>query len=421
MFSARESFVVSVSGTKPHTSTDAMFLRATTTTTTKSKAVNAHMRVDTIVRSTSARVARAASRASGRLSLRRRRGGETARTETARTEEARTEEAVTDALGDNEAVNEMTRVLETSLSPSAAAIIAKGFVDLGVENPRDLRAVVAKRSLGMIFIELAATAFNALMAGALIVMSFSVARDVPTVASTMVFDYVVEFCVLLAAAIFSIEAVAHLIILGVYVYSTVRFEASDLRKFTKAMRKIGDDEHIIGVVPSIATVQRASSLIHVVTVLNKLRDALVAEAELITPTQKSTLHNLAAYFEYSNAQSKGFVPADYAIDEAEAMRIAHVFSEWDTDASGSLSPEELRKLLGALGSDAVSDLDVNVAMRLLDKDETGEISFNEFVRWFKRGVQLPEQPKNVSKSGDETTESALEDADPNARIDDTPR
>jgi len=155
--------------------------------------------------------------------------------------------------------------------------------------------------------------------------------------------------------------------------------------------------------------------------LNKLRDALVAEAELITPTQKSTLHNLAAYFEYSNAQSKGFVPADYAIDEAEAMRIAHVFSEWDTDASGSLSPEELRKLLGALGSDAVSDLDINVAMHLLDKDETGEISFNEFVRWFTRGVQLPEQPKNVSKSGGETTESALEDADPNARIDDTSR
>jgi len=395
-----------------------MFLRATTTT--KPNAVNAHMRVDTIVRSTSARVARAASRASARLSLRRRRGGETARTETARTEEAVTD-AIDDALGDDDAVNEMTRVLQTSLSPSTAAIIAKGFVDLGIENPRDLRAVVAKRSLGMIFIELAATAFNALMSSALIVMSFSVARDVPTVASTMVFDYVVEFCVLLAAAIFSIEAVAHLIILSVYVYSTIRFEASDLRKFTKAMRKIGDDEHIIGAVPSIATVQRASSLIHVVTVLNKLRDALVAEAELITPTQKSTLHNLAAYFEYSNAQSKGFVPADYAIDEAEAMRIAHVFSEWDTDASGSLSPEELRKLLGALGSDTVSDLDINMAMRLLDKDETGEISFNEFVRWFTRGVQLPEQPKNVSKSGGETTESALEDADPNARIDDTSR
>ena len=395
-----------------------MFLRATTTT--KPNAVNAHMRVDTIVRSTSARVARAASRASARLSLRRRRGGETARTETARTEEAVTD-AIDDALGDDGAVNEMTRVLQTTLSPSTAAIITKAFVDLGIENPRDLRAVVAKRSLGMIFIELAATAFNALMSSALIVMSFSVARDVPTVASTMVFDYVVEFCVLLAAAIFSIEAVAHLIILSVYVYSTIRFEASDLRKFTKAMRKIGDDEHIIGAVPSIATVQRASSLIHVVTVLNKLRDALVAEAELITPTQKSTLHNLAAYFEYSNAQSKGFVPADYAIDEAEAMRIAHVFSEWDTDASGSLSPEELRKLLGALGSDTVSDLDINMAMRLLDKDETGEISFNEFVRWFTRGVQLPEQPKNVSKSGGETTESALEDADPNARIDDTSR
>ena len=316
-----------------------------------------------------------------------------------------------------DAVEEMTRVLQTSLSPTAAAVVAKGFNDLGVENPRDLRALVAKRSLGMIFIELAATVFNALMAVSMFVITFSVEK-VPTTA----FEYLVGCAVALGAAIFSVEAMAHAIILGVYVYSTIRFETSDLRKFTKAMRKIGDVDHVVGAVPAGAAVRRASSVIRVVAVLNKIRDALISEAELIAPAGKSTLHNLAAYFEYSNARSKfAFEPEDYGIDCDEAMRIAHVFSEWDADASGALSPEELRKLLGALGSDDVSDIDVNVAMRVLDENETGEINFNEFVRWFTRGVRLPERREPAAKSADDVTESALDDADPNARFDDDAR
>ena len=67
-------------------------------------------------------------------------------------------------------------------------VVAKGFNDLGVENPRDLRALVAKRSLGMIFIELAATVFNALMAVSMFVSTFSAARAprprVPTALET---------------------------------------------------------------------------------------------------------------------------------------------------------------------------------------------------------------------------------------------
>ncbi len=69
----------------------------------------------------------------------------------------------------------------------------------------------------------------------------------------------------------------------------------------------------------------------------------------------------------------------------------------------------------------MSDIDVNVAMRVLDENETGEINFNEFVRWFTRGVRLPERREPASKSADEVTESALDDADPNARFDDDPR
>ena len=405
-----------------------MFPRATTTTP-----VNARAHSNTIARSTSSRVARIASpaRVATPSPRRRRRRDANARARGVSESEERTRidamgddasveganDDANDAMDDIDAVEEMTRVLQMSLSPTAAAVVAKGFNDLGVENPRDLRALVAKRSLGMIFIELAATVLNALMAVSMFVITFSV-ETAPTTA----FEYLVGCAVALGAAIFSVEAMAHAIILGVYVYSTIRFETSDLRKFTKAMRKIGDVDHVVGAMPAGAAVRRASSVIRVVAALNKIRDALISEAELIAPAGKSTLHNLAAYFEYSNARSKfAFKPEDYGIDRAEAMRIAHVFSEWDADASGALSPEELRKLLGALGSDDVSDIDVNVAMRVLDENETGEINFNEFVRWFTRGVRVPERREPASKSADEVTESALDDADPNARFDDDAR
>ena len=162
-------------------------------------------------------------------------------------------------------------------------------------------------------------------------------------------------------------------------------------------------------------------MIRVVAALNKIRDALISEAELIAPAGKSTLHNLAAYFEYSNARSKfAFKPEDYGIDRVAcaSRRLLQVGRR----RLGRALTRGIKKLLGALGSDDVSDIDVNVAMRVLDENETGEINFNEFARWFTRGVRSPRTDgTSASKSADEVTESALDDADPNARFDDDPR
>ena len=181
-----------------------MFPRATTTTP-----VNARVYSNTIARSTSSRVARIASpaRVATPSPRRRRRRDANARARGVSESEERTRidamgddasveganddandanDDANDAMDDIDAVEEMTRVLQTSLSPTAAAVVAKGFNDLGVENPRDLRALVAKRSLGMIFIELAATVFNALMAVSMFVITFSV-ETAPTTA----FEYLV--------------------------------------------------------------------------------------------------------------------------------------------------------------------------------------------------------------------------------------
>ena len=96
------------------------------------------------------------------------------------------------------------------------------------------------------------------------------------------------------------------------------------------------------------------------------------------------------------------------------MSLAALFSEWDTDGSGTLSSTELKYLLNALGHDTVNEMEVNMAMRVLDKDETGEVNFSEFVRWYRGGVILPMASKlesNANESDD------LQNADPSSSID----
>ena len=321
------------------------------------------------------------------------------------------------ATSDGDAIAEMTRVLQTSLSPRAAAIIAKGFIDLGITDPRSLRQVVAKRSIILIGMELLYFFFNAALASSLFALAVIVHYSGYEILLPTSMNYIAGFCVLIGASIFAVEALAHAIITAVYVYSTIRFETTNLSKFVQALRRIGDDDHILGVSPPFSSIQRASSLVHVVNILNSLRDALHSEAEVIEAhgKHKSTLHNLAAYFEYSNAQAKfGFKPEDYGMDTKEAMTLAALFSEWDTDGTGTLHTSELRRLLTALGDQAVTDIDVKMAMRILDQNETGEVDFAEFVKWYKQGVNIPALASVKEK---DVADETLEDVDPNARVD----
>lgn len=321
------------------------------------------------------------------------------------------------ATSDASAVEEMTRVLQTSLSPRAAAIIAKGFIDLGITDPRSLRQVVAKRSIALIGMELLYFSFNAAISSSLFALAMIVHYSGYEILLPTSLNYIAGFCVLVGASIFAVEAVAHAIITAVYVYSTLRFETTNLTKFVQALKRIGDDDHILGVSPPFSSMQRASSLVHVVNILNSLRDALHSEAEVIEShgKHKGTLHNLAAYFEYSNAQAKfGFKPEDYGIDTKEAMTLAALFSEWDADGSGTLHTSELRRLLTALGDHAVTDIDVKMAMRILDQNETGEVDFAEFVKWYKQGVNIPTLGSVKER---DVADETLEDVDPNARVD----
>jgi hypothetical protein len=319
---------------------------------------------------------------------------------------------------DRDAVKEMTRVLKAGLSEEAATVVAQGFCELGVQSPKDLRRIVAKRGLGLILLESLSTCFNTAMAITLFTIGLTSYVDIamkPFCAETVMLGFVMT-----GAAIFSVEAFAHLIVTSVYIYSVLSFETCNLQRFVAALQRLGSDEHAT----TTSTARTASMLVRVMNRLRELRDALHEEAKVMSSQTQSTLHNLAAFFEYSQAvDKKDFDASKFGISKAEAMRLAAIYSEWDADATGVLSTSELKQLLQSIGNETVSDMDANVAMHVLAEPGNDEMTFVDFVRYYTEGAS---DDKGADESDQQASEkrtipvedATMENADPNTRIDD---
>jgi len=316
-----------------------------------------------------------------------------------------------------DAVKEMTRVLKAGLNEEAATVVAQGFCELGVQSPKDLRRIVAKRGLGLILLESLSTLFNTAMAITLFTIGLTSYVDIamkPFGAEALMLAMVT-----VGGAIFSVEAFAHLIVTGVYVYSVISFETCNLQRFVAALQRLGGDEH-----KTSTSIRTAGTLVRVMSRLRELRQALHEEAKVMTSQTKSTLHNLAAFFEYSEAvDKKGFDASTYGLSKSEAMTLAAIYSEWDADATGVLSTTELKQLLQSIGNENISDMDVNVAMHVLAEPGTDEMSFVDFVRYYTQGAS---DEKGVGDSHQQASEkrtisvedATTEDTDPNTRVDD---
>ncbi|TPX56243.1 hypothetical protein SpCBS45565_g08440 [Spizellomyces sp. 'palustris'] len=60
-----------------------------------------------------------------------------------------------------------------------------------------------------------------------------------------------------------------------------------------------------------------------------------------------------------------------------------VFDKYDVDGSGTISVSEFRKLCYDMGY-FLSDLELGMAIRLLDSDGNGEINYGEFIKWWQQ-------------------------------------
>lgn len=76
----------------------------------------------------------------------------------------------------------------------------------------------------------------------------------------------------------------------------------------------------------------------------------------------------------------------------EIPKIRAIFNEVDTDASGSLSTDELQRLLLKF-SISLSDREIGALKEKMDADGSGLIEFQEFVMWFPTLLQLRQEAR----------------------------
>lgn len=69
------------------------------------------------------------------------------------------------------------------------------------------------------------------------------------------------------------------------------------------------------------------------------------------------------------------------MDDEKLAEVKEIFGHFDKDGNGTFEPNELLKLLRALGEEPTAD-DLAMALEALDLNHNGHIEFSEFCDWW---------------------------------------
>ncbi|GAB4816578.1 hypothetical protein N2152v2_003624 [Parachlorella kessleri] len=136
----------------------------------------------------------------------------------------------------------------------------------------------------------------------------------------------------------------------------------------------------------------------------KVLQALLRMSDLLKDQQAAgssssgpdMLRDLGAYLTLDRAQrSYGFDAAKAGLTDAKAMEIAVVFSKYDRNDDGVISLDEFKRLCADFAPE-LSEAEVQTGFKVLDVNQDNQIQFNEFVNWWMKKLQLPQQPEEGS-------------------------
>jgi Ca2+-binding EF-hand superfamily protein len=98
------------------------------------------------------------------------------------------------------------------------------------------------------------------------------------------------------------------------------------------------------------------------------------------------------------AEPKGPHRAAWVVSPQQAMR--ELFEAADEDASGALDRDEVARFVGLLRpSKSMTAVDVDMAMRSMDSEGSGLITFEQFSRWWMSGgARTPEERRDFAEA-----------------------
>lgn len=65
------------------------------------------------------------------------------------------------------------------------------------------------------------------------------------------------------------------------------------------------------------------------------------------------------------------------------QELRNIFRKFDSDNSGFIEAKEIRAVLKSMGQN-LAEADVNDAVKALDRNRDGKISFDEFAKFFRK-------------------------------------
>ena len=340
------------------------------------------------------------------------------------------------SMSDVEATRALETVLGVHMNESAARVIARDFAALGVDTPAKLRRMIVGKSFRLILTQALAVLVNAVVALSMFLLLknadaiFSGAFDVAAmndgwfIASPKevgaVARSIVEVTAFGVGGAFAVESFAHVVIFTTFLANAFFFGFTDLHAFVDAVQTLSGEKNrekqkmALASVPGVDAARDAAFAVDATRRLASLR-ACVDDAVRKTPetANMSGVQRLGALLELSVAETTyDFRPSDFALSESEAMRVASLFAQFDDDADGFVSRAEVAALLRSAADSAsaevldamewdphaatfASDDDENdpgaLAMAVLDADNDGRVSLEEFVAWWRGGCPVEKE------------------------------
>ena len=309
-------------------------------------------------------------------------------------------------LDDDEAVEQLEKVMRAQLSAGAARTISRAFLDIGVHNASELRKLILNDSLLIILGHGVRAAGYAALALVMFHAKFHLLVPLVPGDAGGAARIAVDVALVVMGSFYVVEALAATYLFFTFIYTAVFFGTTNLSRVYEAMEYLGradatknrggvtvggTSSSSFSTLPFVPPgVLSATLAARVTQKLNDIRGALMAERDTMTENM-STMQTLAAFFELDNAEKKeGFQPSRYGLTEAEALRIAAVFGEWDTNADGSIEESELKNLMNSVGAPC-DVMEVRAAMHMLDTQGTGSVTLEEFTAWFAGGCPTIEK------------------------------
>ncbi|KAG1658497.1 hypothetical protein FOA52_011963 [Chlamydomonas sp. UWO 241] len=277
---------------------------------------------------------------------------------------------------------------KSGMTASKAKELLNGWTKQGVESPDELRKVLVQRSL-------APLGGAALQSGIDAIVSYGGFTLASTVSESPGLGFLPKISLELlgnfAGIYYGVNSVLELLVVGAILFSAYKYGTS-APQVLAAVRQLAEPSGL----SIVDKAKQVANTVQVLRTLDEVAGVLRQQfGELGTARggkSADSLQNLSALLTLKTAEERGFSRKAFGLSERQATNIALAFCTYDTNDNGMLERSELGKLCDDLGqSERLSETDLKAAFETLDTDNSGFISFPEFVAWW--AGRCPVDPK----------------------------